>query len=467
MALHSLRISTLAFVAGLALLGSPACKKGEEASPEQGRRPGKQAMSFPVEVVPVSAERVEYAVSAVGSVEAFEQVQLTARVAGVVEAVRFMEGDEVKQGQVLVEIDPARYNLAVRAARATLDRMTATQAEAAAGLERREAEGAEGVFSKEDIASWRSKAATTAAQVAEAKVAVDQALLNLRDAYVRAPIQGKIQTRTVQTGQHVAVGTVLATLLRRDPLLLRFQIPAAEAPRVRPGMEARFQIKGDARTHAAKLTHVADAADPATRMVAVTGEVQGEGKDLLRPGTFAEVTVPVGASGDAPVIPLTAVRPSERGFLAYVVDGTTARERVLSLGLRTPDGRVEVKSGLSAGERLVVRGAEALREGAQVRVGPPGSMPGGDAAGHGGKGGTAPPGSPPGAAPAASGAAAPAAPGAAAPAAPGAAAPAAPGAAAPAAPGAAAPAAPGAAAPASPAGSAPATSPASSTRSAQ
>ncbi|WP_437902654.1 efflux RND transporter periplasmic adaptor subunit [Sorangium sp. So ce327] len=387
MVLQPIRVAALALVAGLVFLGSPACKKGGEASPEQGRKPAKQGLSFPVEVVPVAAERVEYAVPAVGAVEAFEQVQLTARVAGVVEAVRFMEGAEVKAGQVLVEIDPARYNLAVRAARATLDRMTATQAEAAAGLERREAEGADGVFSKEDVASWRSRAATTAAQVAEAKVAVDQALLNLRDAYVRAPIQGKIQTRTVQTGQHVPVGTVLATLLRRDPLLLRFQIPAADAPRVRPDMEARFTVKGDARTYSARLTHVADAADPATRMVAVTGEVQGEGKELLRPGTFAEVTVPVGASGDAPVIPLTSVRPSERGFLAYVVDGTTARERVLSLGLRTPDGRVEVKSGLSVGELLVTRGAEALREGAQVRIAAPGSVPGGQAAGHRPEGG--------------------------------------------------------------------------------
>ncbi|XXY51883.1 efflux RND transporter periplasmic adaptor subunit [Sorangium sp. So ce269] len=443
MALQSIRVAALALVAGLVFLGSPACKKGEEASPEQGRRPGK-GTSFPVEVVPVAAERVEYAVPAVGTVEAFEQVQLTARVAGVVEAVRFMEGDEVKAGQVLVEIDPARYNLAVRAARATLDRMTATQAEAAAGLERREAEGAEGVFSKEDVASWRSRSAITSAQVAEAKIAVDQALLNLRDAYVRAPIQGKIQTRTVQTGQHVAVGTVLATLLRRDPLLLRFQIPAPDAPRVRPDMEARFQVKGDARTYTAKLTHVADAADPATRMVAVTGEVQGEGKELLRPGTFAEVTVPVGASGDAPVIPLIAVRPSERGFLAYVVDGTTARERVLSLGLRTPDGRVEVKAGLSAGERLVVRGAEALREGAQVRVGPPGSLPEGQSAGHAREGAGAPP-------PSSAGAAAPAAPAGAAP---------------PSSAGAAAPAAPAGATPPSSAGATPATSPASSTRSA-
>ncbi|WP_437685971.1 efflux RND transporter periplasmic adaptor subunit [Sorangium sp. So ce176] len=400
MALQPIRVAALALVAALLVLGSPACKKGEEASPEQGRRPGKQGMSFPVEVMPVAAERVEYAIPAVGTVEAFEQVQLTARVAGVVEAVRFMEGDEVKAGQVLVEIDPARYNLAVRAARATLDRMTATQAEASAGLERREAEGAEGVFSKEDVASWRSRAATTAAQVAEAKVAVDQALLNLRDAYVRAPIEGKIQTRTVQTGQHVAVGAVLATLLRRDPLLLRFQIAAAEASRVSPGMEARFLVKGDARTYSAKLTHVADAADPTTRMVAVTGEVQGEGKELLRAGTFAEVTVPVGASGDAPVIPQTAVRPSERGFLAYVVDGTTARERVLSLGLRTRDGRVEVKSGLSVGERLVVRGAEALREGAQVRVAPPGSTPGGQPAGRAVEGAGAPQAPTPPAAPA-------------------------------------------------------------------
>lgn len=381
------RIAALALAAGLLLAGPSGCKKGDDAAPGQGRgQQGKRAMSFPVEVAPVAVERVEYVIPAVGTVEAFEQVQLTARVAGVVEAVRFMEGDEVKRGQVLVEIDPARYNLAVRAARATLDRVTAAQAEAAAGLERREAEGAEGVFSKEDVASWRSRAAVTAAQVAEAKVALDQAQLNLRDAYVRAPIEGKIQTRTVQTGQHVAVGTVLATLLRRDPLLLRFQIPAAEAPRVRPAMEARFKIKGDPRTFTAKLTHVADAADPATRMVAVTGEVQGEGKTELRPGTFAEVTVPVGASGDAPVIPQTAVRPSERGFLAYVVEGTVARERVLNLGLRTPDGRVEVKSGLSAGEQLVVRGVEALREGAQVRLAPPGSLasPGGQRAGHAG-----------------------------------------------------------------------------------
>jgi multidrug efflux system membrane fusion protein len=62
------------------------------------------------------------------------------------------------------------------------------------------------------------------------------------------------------------------------------------------------------------------------------------------------------------------VRPSERGFLGYVVEGDTARERILTLGLRTPDGRVEIKDGVKPGERIVVRGGEALKDGATVRV---------------------------------------------------------------------------------------------------
>jgi multidrug efflux system membrane fusion protein len=80
------------------------------------------------------------------------------------------------------------------------------------------------------------------------------------------------------------------------------------------------------------------------------------------------VVVPVETSKGSPVVPQTAVRPSERGFLAFVVEGDKARERVLELGMRTEDGRVEVREGLKPGERLVVRGAEALRDGAAVRV---------------------------------------------------------------------------------------------------
>jgi multidrug efflux system membrane fusion protein len=327
-------------------------------------------MQFPVEVAPVEVRDVEYSVSAVGSVEAFERVQITARVAGVVERVSFTEGQDVKKGDLLAEIEPTRYSLAVNAAKAALEKAEASAAEARAGAQRRAAVNEErpGLLPAEELETFQTRARTAAAEVNAAKAALAQAELNLRDAYVRAPMDGVLQTRTVQTGQYVTPGHVMATLLRRDPLLVRFRVPEADVARIKPGMTARFSVRTDSRAYSAKITHVAAAADDQSRMVPVTAEVAKEDVEALRPGAFASVTVAVDASKGSPVIPQTAVRPSERGFLAYVVDGDKARERVLELGMRTADGRVEVREGLKPGEQLVVRGSEALKDGVAVRI---------------------------------------------------------------------------------------------------
>ncbi|WP_224241493.1 efflux RND transporter periplasmic adaptor subunit [Hyalangium gracile] len=346
--------------------GAPPGKAGGGGPGGGGRGP----MQFPVEVAPVEIRDVEYAVSAVGSVEAFEQVQITARVAGVVERVGFIEGQTVKKGELLAEIEPTRYSLAVSAAKAALEKAQASASEAQAGAQRRAAvnEQRPGLLPAEELETFQTRARTAAAEVSAAKAALEQAELNLRDAYVRAPMDGVLQTRTVQTGQYVQPGYVLATLLRREPLLVRFRVPEADVGRIKPGLSARFTVRSDSRTYTAKITHVAAAADDQSRMVSVTAEVSKEDSEALRPGAFASVVVPVETSKGSPVVPQTAVRPSERGFLAYVVEGDKARERVLELGMRTADGRVEVREGLKPGEQLVVRGAEALREGAAVRV---------------------------------------------------------------------------------------------------
>ncbi|HET9449276.1 MAG TPA: efflux RND transporter periplasmic adaptor subunit [Aggregicoccus sp.] len=363
---------------GLALAACNEDPQGAGAPQGKGKKGGGRGpMEFPVEVRPVQAKDVEYAVHAVGAVEAFERVQITARVAGALDKVSFREGEDVKKGTVLAEIEPSRYALAVTSAKAALERARAELADAEAGLARREAvnQKSPGLLPAEEVESFRTRARSAAAQVSAAKAALDQAQLNLRDAYVRAPMDGTLQTRSVQTGQYVQPGTVLATLLQREPLLLRFSVPEAEAARLRPGLVARFTTRDQGSTFTAKLTYVAASADAASRMVAVTGEVTGEGAKLLRPGAFASVTVPVGSSDDTPVIPQTAVRPSERGFLAYVVKDGKAQERVVQLGLRTAEGLVEVRQGLEAGEQLVVRGAEALRDGVSVRVAEPAKTP--------------------------------------------------------------------------------------------
>jgi multidrug efflux system membrane fusion protein len=333
--------------------------------------PGKKGtVTFPVEVMSIPAERVEYTVPAVGSVEAFEVVQITARVSGVVERVRFAEGDTVGPARVLAEIEPERFRIAVQSARANLARAEAARAEAEAGLGRREGANAEnpGLIPGEELESWRTRARSASAEVSQAEAALDLAELNQRDALVRAPAKGIIQTRSVQTGQFVQPGAVLATLVRRDPLLLRFRVPEQEAGPIHPGMPAFFTVGESDREYAARIVLVAERAEPATRMVSVTAEVMDPDTGQLRPGAFAQVRVPVGLSTDAAVIPQMAVRPSERGFLAYVVEGDVARERVVALGLRTADGNVEVREGLRPGEMLIVRGAEAVYDGAGVKV---------------------------------------------------------------------------------------------------
>jgi RND family efflux transporter MFP subunit len=156
---------------------------------------------------------------------------------------------------------------------------------------------------------------------------------------------------------------------------------------VKVGDVVRFE--SGARQHEAKITFVAAAADPGSRTVQVTAEVGSPGDAALRPGAFARVTIGVGGNAEAVLIPEVAIRPSEDGFIVFVVEGDKARRRIVELGLRTADGMVEVRSGVKAGELVVVRGAEALREGVTVNMGggaggKPADTPGAPAAPAGG-----------------------------------------------------------------------------------
>ncbi len=363
-------------------VAAPACKDtgGDEAASAGrgkggggkggGGKGGRGGRPFPVQTQPIGARDVSYVLSAVGTVEAFEEIQVTSRVTGVVEKVSFAEGETVKAGQPLAEIEPRRFELAVETARAALAKAKAAQDEAEAGLARREKATTDnpGLIPGEEIETWRTRVATAKAEARTAQVALDRAALDRRDAFVRAPVAGVLQTRTVKTGQYVQPGTVLATLIQRDPLLLRFDVPEREAATLKPGMTVEFGGPAGEKPFQAEIKLVTTAADPTTRMVRVTAEVTDSRKSDLRAGSFARVTIKMGKSSGAVVIPQTAVRASEKGFLAYVIEDGAAVERVVELGMHTADGMVEVKGGLELGEQLVVRGAEALRSGAKVVI---------------------------------------------------------------------------------------------------
>jgi membrane fusion protein, multidrug efflux system len=364
-----------ALVGGLALACAlaTACSK-KDAAPTGGGKRGLRQASFPVEVLHVDAKPRELSVTAPGVVDAFEHVQVTARVSGVVDKVTFVEGQEVKKGQVLAFVDSRRYTLNVSQARAALSKAQATAADNEQSLKRREtaSESNPGLIPGEEIETYRTKLRTAQADVAQANEALKLAQLNLDDSQVKAAAEGTIQTRSVQTGQYVQAGTVIATLLQREPMLLRFNVTASEAPRLKVGMPVSFTLKESQQAYDAKITLVAGSADAESRLVPITAEVDSTTRKFwLRPGSFASVEVKLTSQKQFPMIPQAACRPSDRGFVAFIIDADTAHERVLQLGMHTSDGWVEVRDGLQVGDQIVTRGAEALAEGTKVQVVPP------------------------------------------------------------------------------------------------
>jgi multidrug efflux system membrane fusion protein len=365
-----------------------SCKTDAGASKGAGGKGGAvRALTFPVDVIEVEAKQVDYVVLAPGSLEAFERVQVTSRVAGVVDRVAFTEGQEVKKGDLLVVIESERYQLAVNSAKATVAKTAAALADAEAMVTSREKASAEhpGLIPAEELATYKTKALTANADAMSASEALKVAMVNLRDAYVRAPIAGVMQTRTVETGQYVTTGVLMATLLRQEPMLLRFQVEPKDAPRLKPGMIANFTLRETQRLYEAKITLVAASAEAATHTVGVTAEVVvADNKYWLRPGSFCDVAITIPATRDAVLIPRTAARATTNGYIVYVVEDEVAIERPVTLGMNTKDGRIEVRSGLKPKELLVIRGAEALTTGAKVKATkgvfvPPSAQPSGSA----------------------------------------------------------------------------------------
>jgi multidrug efflux system membrane fusion protein len=355
----------------LILIALAACSKKSD-TPQQGMRGGNK-LTYPVDVAKLEAKQMQYTVTAPGTIDAFQQVQITARVSGAVDKVAFSEGQQVKAGDVLAVIESERYSIALSQAKTTVQKAEAAAKAAQSALDRRLAaqKDSPGLVPGEEIEQKQTAVDGAKADLAAAKEAQHVAELNLRDSAVRAPIAGIVQTRTVQQGQFLQPGAVLATILQRDPMLLRFQVTEQDAPRLKPGMEADIQLKESPRSFTSKITLVADSADPTTRMVPITAQVDATDHTYwLRPGAFCEVTVPVGAARPGIVVPALAVQPTEKGNIVYVIDDKQiAHAKVVELGMHTAEGGIELTRGVTAGDTMVVRGIDPLTDGAPVKVG--------------------------------------------------------------------------------------------------
>jgi RND family efflux transporter MFP subunit len=357
------RLAVFGLAAAVAL-AVPACR-GSQGSPAKG--PGGPRGTLNVRAVPVVRQDVVYSIRAVGSLSADEVVQVTAEVEGPVRDVTFHEGMRVSPQTLLARIDPETHRLEAQRAEASLKKAEADRARAAAELERREQLAREQLVSAEELNRAKQEAERMAGEAEAARAARDMARENQRRSEVRASRSGIVNTKTIETGQFVKSGQLLATIVDASRLRLRFTLSEGESLRAQVGQEVVFRASpvGD-QTFKAKIYHVGAMADPQTRQVEVLAWVSNPGS--LKPGFFAEVELASQTHRDALVVPRTAIQPSENGFIGYAVVDGKAQRRTIQRGLETPDGLVQVLGGLQAGEMVVTEGSDRLADGVSVQI---------------------------------------------------------------------------------------------------
>jgi multidrug efflux system membrane fusion protein len=341
-------------------------QSGAPSEPRARPGAGGGGRGLPVKTGPVQVMDVVYSIQALGTLEPDELIQITAEVDGPLTEVRFREGDRVRPGNVIALIDPDRYRLEAERAEANYQKALADRARAEADFQRRAALSRDNLLSAEELNRSRTEHDALVADAAAAKAARDIAAQNLTRAQVKPRHPGVIDKRLVDTGQFVRAGAVLAHLVDTSRLKLRFNLSEAESLRARVGQTVRFRVGSiPEREFAGQIYHVGEVADPATRQVEVLGWVRNPG--LLKPGFFAEVSLPSESRKGALVVPETAVQASERGFVTFVVEEGKARLRPVQIGLRTGGGNVEILTGLKAGETVIYEGSDRLSDGTPVQ----------------------------------------------------------------------------------------------------
>jgi RND family efflux transporter MFP subunit len=207
------------------------------------------------------------------------------------------------------------------------------------------------------------------AGVESARAAVAIAQKSVADAVIRAPYAGYISSRPIAVGEYVTPASVIATVLRTNPIKLQLLVPEAEAPHLTPGMGVSLEVDAFRdRKFAGSVSAVNPAIDPASRSATVEALVQNP-DNALRSGMFATARIAREGGNRAVYVPRAAVLndPNTQSYRVFVVQGDTAKLRVVQIGTEEGD-RIQILSGVEPDEVVVTNNLQQLFEGARVRA---------------------------------------------------------------------------------------------------
>lgn len=353
-----------------------------------GKGKGGRGQALSVRAARAVVKPMPVLIEAVGNVEPEQTVQMRAQVSGVLQSILIKEGDRVKAGQLLFEIDPRTYQAQLNQAVAALARDRAQLENAKVQQERLEP-----LLKREFITRQEYDVAVTSTKSLEAtveadKATVDQARIQLEYARVHAPISGRTGTLSFKVGNLITAGGAgnnLVTINSMDPILVTFSIPERLLDDIRSYQDKGMRIEivpglGGPAVAEGRLVFVDNTVTPQTGTVLLKTRVSNA-QELLWPGQFVNVRIVLTVEPEAIVVPERAVQPGQDGSFVYLVDAES-KVRVQPVKVsRQIGGEVVLASGVKAGDAVLIQIPQALTPGALVQI-----TDGDDADRHGGKG---------------------------------------------------------------------------------
>jgi len=330
---------------------------------------------IPVTVATIERRDVPLILAATGTVEPIRSVQVRAQVDGVVTRVAFREGDDVKEGQLLFQVDPRAYQADLDKAAAAITRDAAQAAQAERDLARLRELGKKEYVTAQQVDQAQAQVAQLTAILRADSAAMEQARLNLGWASVRAAISGRTGSVLVREGNLVRAASAepLVVINQLAPIRVRFSLPAADLARVRARASRTLTVTavpvGDSTTRVTgTLSFLDNAVDTLTGTIGLKAEFANRDRSLW-PGELVRVGLELDTERDAIVVPEAAVLNGQQGATVFVItaDGKAVLHRVKVL--RTSDSIAVVSgAGLEPGQSVVIDGQLRLTDGATVAV---------------------------------------------------------------------------------------------------
>ena len=321
-----------------------------------------------VSVVEVASFDLDEEIHASGDLKARFHTEIAAEVAGRVTEVAVDEGGSVERGATVIEIDPARRNLDLNAARARLAQARANYRRESSQASRVRKLRTERIASEQQLEEAEAALLLTRAALEAEQAEVGVAERMLADASVSAPFGGLVARRLIQLGEFVQPGTKLFELVSLDPLEAIFSLTELDTERVRVGQRVEVRVGAFSdRVFEGLVTFVAPTVDPATRTLRIKAEVDNS-DGLLRPGLFARLSLGVSRRENVLMVPEEALIQRAGGASVFRIGEGDRVERVEVEAGAQSAGRIEVRGPLRPGDWVVERGHGGLANGMVVAI---------------------------------------------------------------------------------------------------